>query len=71
VEELAALMLRLSSLLPAQRSELGAASREIAAQHEPERFGEGLKQAAELAVKLPRRRARLWDRVMLGRLAKR
>lgn len=70
-EALAACLLEMASLSEEDRARFGAASREIISHHEPVRFGEGLKQAAELAVKLPRRRARWWDRVMLSRLAKR
>ncbi len=70
-DALAACLMEMASLPEEDRARFGAASREIASHHEPARFGEGLKQAAELAVKLPRRRARVWDRVMLDQLAKR
>ena len=68
VEEFAALLLKISAFnFPL--SAFGAESRSIATQHEPARFGEGLKQAAELAMKLPRPRANLFDRLLLNRLA--
>ena len=70
VGELAALLLKISALnFPL--AALGTASREMATHHEPVRFGEGLRAAAELAVKLPRRVARPWDRALLNRLSQR
>ena len=70
VEELAALLLKISAFnFPL--STFGTASREISTHYEPARFGEGLRAAAELAVRLPRRVARPWDRALLNRLSKR
>ena len=70
-DALAACLLEMASLPAEDRARFGAASREIAAQHEPARFGEGLKQAAELAVKLPRPRAGLFARLLLQSLIRR
>jgi 1,2-diacylglycerol 3-alpha-glucosyltransferase len=70
VEELAQLMLKLSTL-NAQRSTLGAASREIISHWGLERFAEGLCRATEMAVREPAPRANLLDRALLGLLLRR
>jgi glycosyltransferase involved in cell wall biosynthesis len=67
VEQLAQLMLKLSTL-NSQLSALGSASREIISQWGPERFARGLHDAAETALKNPRPRAGLLDRLLLKAL---
>jgi glycosyltransferase involved in cell wall biosynthesis len=66
---LATCLLKMTTLSAEDRARFGAASREIASHYEPECFGEGLRNAAELALKLPRARAGIWDRLLLNRLA--
>jgi 1,2-diacylglycerol 3-alpha-glucosyltransferase len=68
---LAACLLKMAALSAEDRARLGAASHEIVSHYEPVRFGEALKQAAELALKLPRPRAHAPDRLLLKRLATR
>src|SRR6266478_5042905 len=50
--ELAALMLKMTSLSNDERRRLGDASYTIAANFSPERFGEGLERAARMALEL-------------------
>jgi hypothetical protein len=61
----------MATLSAKERTRFGAASREIASHHEPVHFGKGLRRAAELALKLSRPRAAMWDRILLNRLAMR
>jgi glycosyltransferase involved in cell wall biosynthesis len=67
VEQLAQLMLKLSTL-NTQHSTLGSASREIISNWGPERFAKGLHDAVETALKNPRPRAGLFDRLLLKAL---
>jgi 1,2-diacylglycerol 3-alpha-glucosyltransferase len=53
--ELASLLLKMASLLDDERRCLGEASSRIAENFAPERFGEGLEQAAQLALSRPRK----------------
>jgi 1,2-diacylglycerol 3-alpha-glucosyltransferase len=67
IEALAQLMLKLSTLND-QLSTMGSASREIISEWGPERFAKGLHDAAETALKNPRPRAGLLDRLLLKAL---
>ncbi|HTD66611.1 MAG TPA: glycosyltransferase [Candidatus Limnocylindria bacterium] len=69
--ELTQLMAKMASLSEGDRQRLARASRETASQHEPARFGEGLRRAAELAVCLPRKRAGIFDSILLSSLVRR
>jgi 1,2-diacylglycerol 3-alpha-glucosyltransferase len=53
--ELASRLLHMASLSDDERRRLGDASHRIAANFAPERFGEGLEQAAQLALNSPRK----------------
>src|SRR5262249_22042033 len=53
--ELASLLLKMASLPDDERQRLGDASSRIAENFAPERFGEGLEQAAQLALNRPRK----------------
>jgi glycosyltransferase involved in cell wall biosynthesis len=53
--ELASRLLTMASLLDDERQRLGDASSRIAENFAPERFGEGLEQAAQLALSRPRK----------------
>jgi glycosyltransferase involved in cell wall biosynthesis len=70
VEELARLMLKLSTL-NSQLSTMGDASRRIIADWGPERFASGLQQAVETALRMPRPRSTWIDRLLLTALAHR
>jgi glycosyltransferase involved in cell wall biosynthesis len=61
--QLAALLLHIASLSDGERKRFGDASRSIAARFGPDRFGEGLKRAAQLAANDPRKAS------LLGRIA--
>jgi glycosyltransferase involved in cell wall biosynthesis len=64
VEELAQLMLKISAFnFPL--SQFGSASRGIIADWGPDRFASGLQQAVDVALKTPRPRATLVDRLLL------
>jgi glycosyltransferase involved in cell wall biosynthesis len=65
VEQLAQLMFEISVFPPLQLSAFGDASRQIIAHWGPERFAQGLKEAAETALKNTRSRAGLMDRLLL------
>jgi len=54
-QELAARLLQMASLSDDERRRLGDASYRIAAKFAPERFGEGLEEAAQLALNQPRK----------------
>jgi glycosyltransferase involved in cell wall biosynthesis len=62
-DELASRLFEMASLSTEERQRLEDASRRIATNFEPERFGEGLKRAAELARTHPQTTSRL-NRVM-------
>ena len=63
--ELASRLFEMASLSDDQRESLGHASRRIATNLGPNRFGEGLKHAATMAIDLPRRKFRAFDRAIL------
>lgn len=67
VEELAGLMLKVSSLGP-QLPAMGSASRRIVADWGPERFASGLRSAIDKAIEVGPKKATLLDRVMLRAL---
>lgn len=70
VEQLAQLMLRLSAFnFPL--SAFGDASRRVVADLGPERFAQGLKAAAECALKVGPKRVGLFDRLLLNSLIRR
>jgi glycosyltransferase involved in cell wall biosynthesis len=64
-DELAARLLQMASLSDQQRKNLGDNSYRIAANFAPERFGEGLEQAATIAMKLTQRKFGAIDQVLL------
>jgi glycosyltransferase involved in cell wall biosynthesis len=70
-EQLAELMLKLSTLNSASLSTLGAKSVEIISAWGPDRFAAGLRQAAECAVRVEPKRAGIVDRALLALLARR
>jgi 1,2-diacylglycerol 3-alpha-glucosyltransferase len=63
--ELASRLFEMASLSDDERERLGYASRRIATNLRPNRFGEGLKRAATMAIDLPRRKFRAFDRAIL------
>src|SRR6266516_3791555 len=63
--ELASLLLKMATLADDERRRLGEASYRIAANFAPDRFGEGLEQAAAVAVKLSQRKPGIIDRALL------
>src|SRR5213592_3350208 len=63
--ELSERLLQMASLSADERRRLGEASYRIAANFAPDRFGEGLKQAAAVALKLPQRKPGIIDRALL------
>jgi 1,2-diacylglycerol 3-alpha-glucosyltransferase len=63
--ELTSRLFEMASLSDDERERLGHASRRIAAGLGPNRFGEGLKRAATMAIDLPRRKFRAFDRAIL------
>jgi glycosyltransferase involved in cell wall biosynthesis len=63
--ELAAQMLKMTTLADGERSRLGHASYSISANFSPERFGEGLERAASVAMELAPRRFGVMDRALL------
>ena len=63
--ELALRLFEMASLSDDERDRLGDASRRIATNLRPNRFGEGLKCAATMAIDLPRRKFRAFDRAIL------
>ena len=68
--ELAARMLELASLSDEERNQLGQASYKIAANFAPERFGEGLEEAARIAVESPQKKFGVSNRALLLGAAK-
>lgn len=68
VEALAQLMLRISSMLPAELSQLGSESQRIIANWGPERFASGLKEAVDNALEVGPKKASLFDRLLLKAL---
>jgi len=65
VEDIALRLLQVSALTPLQRSAMGEASQCIIAGWGPERFSQGLRDAATLALKNSHRRFRFFDRLIL------
>ena len=63
--ELASRLFEMASLSGDEHKRLEDASRRIAANFGPERFGEGLKRAATMAIDLPRRKFRAVDHAIL------
>jgi glycosyltransferase involved in cell wall biosynthesis len=63
--ELASRLFEMASLSDDERERLGDASRRIATNLAPNCFGEGLKRAATMAIDLPRRKFRAFDRSIL------
>ncbi len=63
--ELAAQMLKMTTLVDDERRRLADASYGIAANFSPERFGEGLERAARVAMELAPRRFGVIDRALL------
>jgi 1,2-diacylglycerol 3-alpha-glucosyltransferase len=71
VEELAGLMRRLAAMTDAQRQAMGRASQRIIADWGPERFADGLMQAAQAALHRPAPQAAWFDQILLWALARR
>ncbi len=67
-QELTECLLQMSSMPEAERASLGQTSSRIATEYDVDRFGIGLKSAAELAMSLPRRRASVVDHALLWAL---
>ena len=63
--ELAARLLEMASLSDQERKHLGDNSYRIAANFAPERFGEGLERAANVAMGIPQKRYGAIDRALL------
>jgi 1,2-diacylglycerol 3-alpha-glucosyltransferase len=63
--ELAWRLFEMASLSDEARERFGDVSRGIAAQLAPEHFGKGLEHAAMMAINLPRKKFRRFDRAML------
>jgi 1,2-diacylglycerol 3-alpha-glucosyltransferase len=64
-DELAMRLLKMASLSDQEREELGDNSYEIATKFAPERFGEGLKHAARVAIGVSQKRFGLVNRALL------
>ena len=64
-DELAARLMEMASLSRDDLEHLGEASRRIAARFGPDRFGEGLEQAARVAIQLTQKRFGLMGRALL------
>jgi glycosyltransferase involved in cell wall biosynthesis len=69
-EQIANLMLKISSD-EALRSEMGRKSQEIIANWGPDRFASGLKSAVDVALKAPRKKVGLLDRLILLAMTRR
>ena len=67
-EELARLMLRVSSMSEEERAAMGQASREIISRWTPETFATNLMKAVEIALTTPRPKATLVDKALLWAL---
>jgi len=63
--ELTERLLQMASLSADERRRLGEASFRIAANFAPDRFGEGLKQAAAVVLRLPRKKHGVINRALL------
>jgi 1,2-diacylglycerol 3-alpha-glucosyltransferase len=64
-EDLTSRLLAMSSMRQEELAKFGKASSEIIAEHDVDRFAQGLKNAAELAISLPRKRSGVFDRALL------
>ena len=62
-DELTESLMRLARLPLSQRQQFGQASRRLVRAFDPVHFGTGLREAAEIAIALPRRTGALFDRV--------
>lgn len=71
IEEMASLMMRVSTLPAAGLAAMGEASQKIAARWSPERFGQGLASAVEMALASPAPRPTFFDRLLLELLLRR
>jgi glycosyltransferase involved in cell wall biosynthesis len=67
-EQLAGLMLRLSTMSDAERAAMGQASRQIISRWTPETFATNLSKAVEVALAAPRPKATLLDKALLWAL---
>ena len=63
--ELTERLLQMASLSADERRRLGEASYRIAANFAPDRFGEGLEQAAAMVLRLPQKKPGVIDRTLL------
>ena len=63
--ELTERLLQMASLSADERRRLGEASYRIAANFAPDRFGEGLEQAAAMVLRLPQKKPGVIDRALL------
>lgn len=70
-ETLAQEMLNLFKLPPSQLAAMGKESQRIISEWGPRRFGEGFKQAAQVAINSPRKKTRVFDGFLLSRLLRR
>jgi len=64
-DELADRLLEMASLSNQERKDLGENSYRIAANFAPERFGEGLERASNVAIEVPEKRFGVIDRALL------
>src|SRR6266498_1557082 len=64
-QELVEWLLQMASLSADERRHLGDASYRIAANFAPDRFGEGLEQAAAMVLRLPQKKPGVIDRALL------
>jgi len=67
-EQLAGIMLRISTMSDAERAAMGQASREIIGRWTPETFAANLMKAVEVALAVARPKATLLDRALLSAL---
>jgi 1,2-diacylglycerol 3-alpha-glucosyltransferase len=68
IEELTSRLLAMSSMPHEELAKFGEASSTIVAKYDVDRFATGLKNAAELAINLPRKKPRIVDRALLAGL---
>ena len=71
VEDIAQAMHRLMIATDVERDAMGRQSRRLVANWGPERFAEGLRQAAQAALTRPPRQLAVWDRTLLRALSRR
>jgi hypothetical protein len=64
-QELVERLLKMTSLSDDERRRLGDAGCAISANFAPQRFGEGLEQAAKVAVKRSKKKCGVTDRALL------